>query len=243
MRKLTLFFAVFLIGTNCWSQSASDILEKMDQLLLAPKDKQGDLKMTLKSKSGKDKVREAILYQKGPDKRLTVYTQPESQAGISTLSLPDGVMWLYMPALGGPKRISILAKSQAFNNTDFSFEDMDRSPYTERFSANLIKSSSEGHVLELVPKYEKSSYSKLVITIHSTNYHPNNIEYYDRSGNKFKEAVYTFEKIGPYWNASKITMTNLKKQHSTIIEVSNVKFDQGLEDSLFLVENLRPPKK
>ena len=66
------------------------------------------------------------------------------------------------------------------------------------------------------------------------------MEFYDKGGKKFKESTYEYEKIGKYWNAKEVIMTNLKKNHSTKIRLENVVFDQGLSDDLFTVENLKP---
>ena len=59
-------------------------------------------------------------------------------------------------------------------------------------------------------------------------------------GKKFKEAGYRYEKVGKYWNAAEVTMKDLEKNHSTKIQLSDVKFDQGLADDLFTVENMKP---
>ncbi len=64
------------------------------------------------------------------------------------------------------------------------------------------------------------------------------MEFYDKGGRKFKEAVYQYEKIGQYWNAAEVVMTDLKKEHSTAIQLKDVKFDQGLTDDEFTVEKL-----
>ena len=66
------------------------------------------------------------------------------------------------------------------------------------------------------------------------------MEYYDQSGKKFKVAAYQYEKVGRYWNASQVIMKDLEKDHSTRILISDVKFDQGLSDDLFLVEKMKP---
>jgi outer membrane lipoprotein-sorting protein len=66
------------------------------------------------------------------------------------------------------------------------------------------------------------------------------MEYYDVTGKKFKEATYRYEKVGQYWNASEVVMKDLEKNHSTKILISEVKFDQGLSDDLFLVEKMKP---
>ena len=117
-------------------------LKKWIRYIFSPKDRQGKVTIILTDKTGKEKVREALMLQKGSDKKLYRYTKPESQAGMATLTLPNNVMYLYMPAFGKPKKISILSKDQSFNNTDFSYEDMATTPYVDRFTPELLESTN-----------------------------------------------------------------------------------------------------
>ena len=241
MKKSVIIFSAALILFTCqisvtMSQDGTDLLKKMDNIIFAPKDKQANVKIVITNTSKEDKVREAVLYQKGPDKKVYRYTKPESQAGVATLSLPDDVMWMYMPAYENPKKISLLAKSQAFTGTDFAYEDIPIQPYSLRYSSQFLKLEATTYALELIPLSDKSNYSKLIVFIDKTNYYPVKMEYYDKSGTKQKEAVYKYSKIGKYWNADEVTMTDLKKKSSTTISMSDVKFDQGLPDDLFTVE-------
>jgi outer membrane lipoprotein-sorting protein len=238
-----LFFSTYFIGIVL-SQDANILLAELDNIMFSPKDKQGKVTMVITNKGGKEKIREAEMLQKGTDKKLYRYTQPESQAGIATLSLPDGIMWMYMPAFGKPKKISLLAKSQSFTGTDFSYEDMATSTYAERFDPTLLDAEGDENLLQLVPKPDnKSKYSKILVHQHKTNYYPLLMEFFDERGNKFKEATYQYEKIGKYWNAAEVTMTDLKKGSSTKIKLTDVKFDQGLSDDEFTVEKLAPAKE
>ena len=95
------------------------------------------------------------------------------------------------------------------------------------------------YVLELKPKSQKSSYSKIIVKINKTNYYPSEMEYYDKANKKIKTAKYTFKKVGNYWNASEIKMTDLKKKHTTKMMMSDVKYDQGLSDEEFTVRKLK----
>jgi outer membrane lipoprotein-sorting protein len=239
-RGLLLILLLLAGMTDAASQDAMAILEKMDKVIFSPKDRQGKVTIILRDKSGKEKIREASMFQKGTDKKLYRYTKPESQAGMATLTLPHNVMYLYMPAFGKPKKISILSKDQSFNNTDFSYEDMATTPYIDRYTPKLIDSDTEDYVLSLVPKAEKSNYSKITVRIKKPDGYPIVMEYYDQKGKKFKEATYQYEKIGEYWNASEVIMKDIEKNHSTRILISDVKFDQDLPDDLFLVEKLKP---
>jgi len=225
-------------GSFISAQDATTLLQNMDDLMQAPNDKSATVQIILRSKSGKEKIREAVMKQKGKDRRLYRYTQPESQAGIATLSLPDDVMWMYLPAFGKPKKISLLAKSQKFTGTDFSYEDMESKPYSEKYTPALIESTTSSFKLELIPLSNKSKYIKIVLTLDKTHYYPIQMDYYDRGDKHFKTATYKYRKGDPYWYAEEVVMTDLKKQHSTSIIMTGVTFDQGIPDEEFLVENL-----
>jgi outer membrane lipoprotein-sorting protein len=222
------------------AQDAGSILKKMDDIVFSSRDKQGKVTMILTDKTGKEKIREAELLQKGPDKKLYRYTKPESQAGISTLTLPGNVMWLYLPAFGKPKKISMLTKDQSFNNTDFSWEDMATTPYAERFTPELLESTEDAFLLSLVPLTGKSNYSKIIVRVNKKYGYAETMDYYDLKGNKFKEQSYRYNRVGEYWNAEEVIMNDIEKKHSTRILITGVKFDQGISDDIFLVEKLKP---
>jgi len=243
MRKLNLVVivsALFLfVGLNVNAQDANVILENMDNVMYSPKDMTGKTKIVLIDKKGKEKIREADITQKGTDKRIFRFTAPSSQAGIAVLSLPDDVMYLYMPAFGKERRISSSVKSQNFAGTDFSYDDMESKPYSEKYTPKLTEAEEGVYVLELIPKSPKSSYSKVIVKIDKNNYYPVYMEYYDKGNRKIKEATYQFEKIGEYWNAKEIEMIDLKKNHKTKMIMSDVSYDTGISDDEFTVRKLK----
>lgn len=246
--KTIRYVSMMILMLSCFmwdikAQDASAILAKMDKIIFSSRDKQGKVTIILTDMTGKEKVREAQMMQKGRDKKLYRYTKPESQAGIATLSLSNDVMWLYLPAFGKPKKISMLSKDQAFNGTDFSYEDMVTTPYSDRYTPTLLSSQGNTYLLKLIPKTDKSNYSKIFLKVDKVNGYPVSMEFFNRMDKKFKEANYKYEKVGEYWNAAEVTMKDFEKNHSTRILLQDVKFDQGLSDDLFLVENLKPADK
>ena len=52
------------------------------------------------------------------------------------------------------------------------------------------------------------------------------------------EAKYIFNKVGNYWNAQEIEMTDIKKNHKSKMQMSDVKYDTGLTDDDFTVRKL-----
>jgi len=232
--------AIILAGSIMSSnaQDAGTVLKKMDMVLYAPKDMTGINTLVLIDKNGKQEIREATIRQKGTDKRLMRFTSPASQAGIAVLALPNDVMYLYLPAFGKERRISASVKNQNFAGTDFSYDDMEPKPYSDKYTPGLIKTEGNVFVLELTPRGQ-SDYSKIIVSINKTNYYPELMEYYDKGNTKIKVAKYTFERAGDYWNASEIEMTDLKRNHKTKMQMKNVKYDTGLTDDDFTVRKLK----
>ncbi|PKP39383.1 MAG: hypothetical protein CVT98_01980, partial [Bacteroidetes bacterium HGW-Bacteroidetes-15] len=220
------------------AQDAGTILKKMDDVMYSPKDMTGKNRIVLIDKNGKQEIREATIQQKGTDKRIFRFTAPASQSGISVLSLPNDVMYLYLPAFGKERRIATSAKNQNFAGTDFSYDDMESVLFSVKYTPKLIKDDGDVFVLELTPK-GRTDYSKVIVHVNKTNYYPELMEYYDKGNTKVKEAKYTFKKIGNYWNAEEIEMTDLKKNHKTKMQMSDVKYDTGLTDDDFTVRKLK----
>jgi len=235
---LTALIAVgSLISTN--AQDAATILKKMDDVMYSPKDMTGKNKIILIDKAGKQEIREATIQQKGTDKRMFRFTAPASQAGIAFLSLPNDVMYMYLPAFGKERRIASSAKNQNFAGTDFSYDDMESVMFSVKYTPKLVKTEGNIYVLELTPIDSKSDYSKVMVQVNKTDYYPELMEYYDKGNTKVKVAKYTFKKIGNYWNAAEIEMTDLKKNHTTKMQMSDVKYDTGLSDDDFTVRKLK----
>jgi len=242
-KSICISFVFLLFAATSYSQSAVSLLKGMDALMSAPADKEAIVKMVLKDRSGKEKVREAVMKQKGQYKKLYRYTYPEKQIGTATLSLPDDVIWLSMPAFNKAVKVTLLSKSQAFTGTDFSYEDMSGTSYNERFTPRILPNTDEKiYQLELMPKSMKSRYSKIIVYLDKTHLYPIKMEYFDKNKVYFKYADYTYKKQGKYWYAEEVLMKDIKKEHSTEITLTDIKFDQGIDDAEFTVENLKIKK-
>lgn len=240
-RIKNMVWIALIVASSALATQAQDVLtivKNMDHVLYAPSDMTASNKIVLIDKKGKQETREATIKQKGTDTRITRFTAPASQAGISVLSLPNDVMYLYLPAFGKERRISSSVKNQNFAGTDFSYDDMEPKPYADKYDPKLLKTEGNTYVVELKPK-GRSDYSKVVVYINKTNYYPERMEYFDKGNNKVKESTYSFEKKGKYWNAREIKMVDIRKQHTTTMLMSDVKYDTGLTDDEFTVRRLK----
>ncbi len=233
-------FALLWLMPASGETTGQDILQKMDSVLYAAKDKKMDLTFVLTDKSGNAKERKLTAYEKGSEHRLMQFTSPADQEGIGFLSLPDDVMYLYLPAFGRARRIASHIKNKGFAGTDFSYEDLEAKKYAPRWNAELLETTKERYVLGLNPKKDtKSEYDSLVVEVGKDNHYPVHIKYYGSGGNQIKELTRTdlIHQKG-YWEAKRTTMKDLRKDHSTTMVVENVAFDSGIADNVFTTRYL-----
>jgi len=224
--------------------SALEIITKMDAVINAPKDQKMSSTMILIDKNGKEKKRETVMYQKGDEKRLVRFLSPADQKGISFLSLPNDVMYLYLPAFHKVRRIASHVKNQSFAGTDFSYDDLSSFKYAKEYNPKLLETTAKFYILELVPKPKvHKDYSKLKFWVRKDNFYPVKIEHYDKSGKLWKVMERrNIVKKGNYWVSLEMEMKDLKKQHSTKSIVEKVEFDTGLSDKIFTKRNLKKVK-
>lgn len=232
-------FLFFILETVYLSaQDAGEILRKVDEVMYSAKDMSGVQVMELTDKNGKTEVREAMIMQKGTEMRLIRFISPASQEGIAILSLPGELMYLYLPAFARERRISSSAKNQNFAGTDFSYEDLEARAFSSKYTAKMIREEENLFVLELTPINSSGVYSRIVAHISKMEYYPEMTQFFDQAGNKIKEARYRFSKVGKYWSPDEIKMADLKKSHTTVMRLKEVKYDTGLTEDEFTIRKL-----
>ncbi len=234
-----LILSIIASLTQVWAQekqlTASQILSKVDDVVNAPKDQDLKIKLILIDKEGKEETRELVMFQKGSDKRMVKFTSPASQKGIAFLSLPNDIMYLYLPAFKKTRRIASHIKNTKFAGTDFTYEDMEAKRYSEKYIPELLKRDESHYILQLKPKEGiVTDFSKLVMWIRTDNFYPTKIEFYDKGNNLYKVMTREkIEKVGEYWTSKESEMEDLKAKHKTKMILLDVKFDSGLSDEIF----------
>lgn len=218
---------------------ASVILRKMDDVMLAVKDKTVTVRMVLLNiKSQKEKVKEATLMQKGSATKLFRYTAPPSDAGIATLTLPNKEVYLYLPMFKKPKKITNLAESNAMNKSDFSIEEMATKAYSDAYTPELLEENDATITIDLRAKDEETMVKHIVVHINKDHYYPEQFDFYDKKDQVVKKSLYHHIKIDGLWVADTVSMKDLKKNHMTTLYMTDIKINQGLKDDLFTVENM-----
>jgi len=220
------------------TQTALDgpaILLRVDEATNGPRDQSMQARLLLIDKDGGTKERSFEMLQKGSDRRIARFLSPADQKGIAVLSLPDGVIYLYLPAFKKVKRIASHVKNSSFAGTDFTYDDMEAKRYSEHYTAVLLASEAEHFVLELRPrKPEDSDYGRLVMRVDRQSFVPMSVEFYNKKDAPVRRLSSSgLEKIGAYWIAKEREMTDLLSGHRSRMVLSSVRFDTNLGDDLF----------
>lgn len=242
MKKIILLIICILaVFSQAQQLTATQILEKADAVMNAPKDQELKIKLTVIDKKGNEKVREINMMQKGSDKRIAKFLSPADQKGIGFLSLPGGLIYIYLPAYKKTRRIAAHVKNTKFAGTDFTYEDMEAKRYSDNWQAQLLKEEDDYYQLQLTPKKDfKSDYAKLIIWIRTDNFFPFKIEYYDKGDNTVKIMNQKdIEMINGYWVSKESEMEDIKTGNKTIMLLQEVKFDSGFSDDVFTERYLK----
>jgi hypothetical protein len=238
MKKFLFSFstiALLFTAATSFALDPHEIVKKGDEVANAPKDAHLLSTMILTESDGSRSERKSEMYQKGTDKRLVQFLSPADQKGIGFLTLPDDIMYLYLPAFHKVRQIASHVKNQNFAGTDLTYEDLSEFELAAAHRVELIDETGEEWVIKLFPNdTEGKDYTYLHIHYRKDNNYPVLVEYYNSSGAVWKTIERTqLEKINGYWTAKKLEVKNLEKNHSTINRIDKVEYDIGLDDSIF----------
>jgi outer membrane lipoprotein-sorting protein len=198
------------------------------------------LVMTLRTAEGKEAHREMRLLNievtGDGDKSLTIFDAPKDVEGTALLTwshkTADDDVWLYLPSLSRVKRIASNNKSGAFMGSEFAFEDFS-SQEPEKFTYRYIRDEPldgmDCTVVEQVPAYANSGYTKQVVWRDKSAYRVQKIAYYDRRNELLKTArLLDYQRyLERIWFPGRYEMLNHKTGRSTTLVLKNYKFRNG----------------
>jgi len=216
-----------------------------------------DMKMILIDKRGKERVRDIRSYTKdeGEDEHgIMFFLSPADVKNTGFLTYDyddpekDDDQWLYLPALKKTKRIASGDKSGSFMGSDFTYSDMS-SRVLERYQFSLMKETDVDGVkvwqVEAIPNkkaIDETGYTKSVSFVRQDNFVVIRSVSWVKKGSRLKYfEVEDLQQIDGIWVPTRLTMTTKKGKttlHKTRIEVSNVKFNQDLDEQMFSVRRL-----
>ncbi len=224
-------------------------------LYYAADDGRSAVHMTLTDKRGKTRTRDFTMIrldieEGGAQKYYAYFLEPSDVRRMSFMVWKepekDDSRWIYVPAIDLVRRISSKDKGSSFVGSDFSYEDVSGRHWTDDTHTLLREEDHEGtaaYVIESVPK-EKDAFAKKITWVSAENTLPLREEYFDKKGNLFR--VFTADEmseIDGILSITKRTMTNVKKNHTTTVEFTDIDYNVGIDDSFFTERYLKAPPK
>lgn len=208
-----------------------------------------ELEMTLKNATGRESRRNLTIStleipdEQVGDKSLVVFSNPRDIKGTALLShakiIDADDQWLYLPALKRVKRISSSNKSGPFVGSEFAFEDFttqELNKFTYKWLRSESYSGMDCEVVERVPRYKYSGYSKQISWTDKTHKQVRKVEFYDRRGALLKTLNLTNYKRyeDKIWRALTMTMVNAQTKKQTVLTYKDYRFGTGLTDKNFV---------
>lgn len=245
---LVALVVVSLNGVVSAQMTGDDVLDRVKEAIDANSAKL-NLQMELYNKSGSKRARKlkAISKDGKQDKALIRFLAPSSVEGTGFLSLGKGNnkedMYLYLPALGMPRKIAGSQKNGSFVGTDFTYNDLSilgGGNYKEDYNATIIADNDQKYVLKLAPTDKDIDYKYGKMWVKKDNWFPVKVEFYNQQ--EEVEKVLTtkdIEQIDGYWTAGQMTMKNLQQGTKTILYLQDVTYDQSIKDRIFTTRYLK----
>ncbi len=204
-------------------------------------DMQATLEMILRNRRGDESRRQirsrALEVEGDGDKTLIVFDSPADVKGTAFLSYthatrPDD-QWLYLPALRRVKRISSANKSGPFMGSEFAYEDIssqELEKYTYRYLREEVVDGRKTFVIERIPQYAHSGYTRQIVWIDQEMYQPLKVEFYDRKNSLLKTLTYHDYRqyLDRYWRPARMEMVNHQTGKSTTLLWKDYRFRTGL---------------
>lgn len=162
-----------------------DLLKKVDRNL-EPESYESYRKLINIEPNGAKK--EFVIYsvKKGKDQVATLFLSPTSDKGRTTLRQGDN-MWLYIPSVGKPMRITSL---QSVTGGVFNNADIMRLDYAVEYDVKSVEEKGDSYVLDLKAKTGEVAYDRLVMTVDKKLTLPTQIVAYAASGMLMKTLYF-----------------------------------------------------
>ncbi|MDH5327086.1 MAG: outer membrane lipoprotein-sorting protein [Gammaproteobacteria bacterium] len=246
---LTLWFAALPL-LNAQAQTAEEkglqIAQEADVRDTGWKSQSSTMKMILRNAEGREStraIRSKTLEVSGDgDKALSIFDTPPDVKGTAFLSYTHvqkaDEQWLYLPALKRVKRISSNNKSGPFMGSEFAYEDISSQEvgkYTYKWLRDEKIENRDCFVVERVPTYKHSGYTRLITWMDKQTYRPLKIDFYDRKNELMKTLTqHEFKQyLDKYWRPSRMEMKNHVTNKSTTLLWENFQFGINLSDKDF----------
>lgn len=249
MKRLTFLAALFVLAPSAavslapataHAAKGNAVLAALDQRAEAFEDQRYSASMEI-FKGGKKQKRLAFeMVMQGLDKQYIEFTAPGDVAGMKILMADTSTLWMYSPEFKKVRKVAAHAQNQGFLGSEFTPEDMTMVKLSVSYDGEIKEKKGGRTTMELTPKPgTETSWSKLEIVIDSTKGGVTEIRYFDGAGAVVRvQTREAWKKVSGQPFPTRIVMKNHKNGNETVIHLTNIKVNQGVDESTFSRRNL-----
>ena len=171
MKKIAIVSLISFLFSLVYAIDNNQLLEQVDRNL-NPESFESYRKLINIEPNGREKEFVLFTVKKGKEKVAALFISPASEKGRSTLRLDEN-MWLYIPNVGKPVRITSLQSvvGGVFNNADIL-----RLDYAAEYNVMEVEDLGDEYLLHLKAKTNTVAYDRLKMWADKEKRLPNKIE-------------------------------------------------------------------
>lgn len=220
----------------------------------AAKDGRALVRMKIIDAKGRSQRRQFAVLRRdlkdgGDQNYLVVFDQPADVRNTTFLvkkhTNKDDDRWLYLPGLDLVKRIAASDERTSFVGTHFFYEDISGRHPTED-NHQLLETTDTEYVVKSTPKSKKGvEFAHYTLRIDKKTFLPSKVEYVNAQGKVYRRIeTVQVSSVQGLPTITRLKVSDLDSGGYTLSDISNVQYDLGIPDDIFVETSLRnPPQK
>lgn len=203
---------------------AAEILEKADRIRFPAESFEVEVAVTTFSDGKQTDARLFKVLSKGNDNTIVQTLEPASERGQAML-MRGRDLWIFLPSVSQPVRLALSQRltGQVANG------DIARANFSGDYTPSLHATETiDGHehvVLELKAVDRSVTYSRVLLWVRRSNFHPHRAEFYSVSGRLLKVARYEeFKPLGGRVRPTRLVLRDaLREGEESVMDYSGMK--------------------
>lgn len=215
------------------------LLENSDKLVNDYPSQKWTLRMTVMAPGGAPRTLRFKVWQKGRGNRLVRFIEPGEVKGMSMLSQPDEVMYVYAPQTDNVRRLALSARRQTLLGSNWTYSDMSSLDLAPAYTATMAEADAGGLWLDLNLKAGVDrAWSHLRVHVAKATTMVDAIEYFDGAKKARTQERKAFEIMEGVPTYRSVVMSDVGTGLKTELYVEEQKIGEDIPDSFFQKRNL-----
>ena len=253
--KILVTAILLLTSINAFALTVDEVVEKANQAAYySGEDGIADVRMVIADARGGERVREFRILRKNTGdgtQRFYVYFKEPADVRRQVFMVwkeveqgKDDSRWLFLPALNLIKPLAPGDKRTSFVGSDFVYEDVSGRALWED-THELIEETDTQYLIKNTPNDPGAvDFSEYTVTIDKQTFLPVKAEYLDKNGKLFRRVeALEIETIQGHPTVMESRIDDLARSTYTVNTFSNIQYDTGLKETIFIKRFLRRPPR